>query len=174
MHVIGAYRFDDPEGQVGMETFIVQAGEDLLHVPLTYRNEALAGHESSFVGEMLHSELGTRYVYDGLGDAQFVTMMAAVSMTGQGEALGLAVYDGRWFIAPTNVRIRGGGWTQERVAVDGFDRVSDDASGALLRSDEFELVVSRRLATGPQPAIGLTATWETQSDPVVLATITQR
>ena len=33
-------------------------------------------------------------------------MLAGVTMTGQGEALGMAVYDGRWYIAPSNVRIR--------------------------------------------------------------------
>ena len=70
---------------------------------------------------MQHSVLGTRWVYDGLRDPQFVVMLAAVAMTGQGEALGMVVYDGRWYIAPSNVRIQGGGWTQERVPVDGFE-----------------------------------------------------
>lgn len=36
--VIGAYRFDDPEGRVGMETHLVTAGESILQVPLTYRD----------------------------------------------------------------------------------------------------------------------------------------
>ena len=56
-------------------------------------------------------------------------MLAAVAMTGQGEALGMAVYDGRWYIVPSNVRIQGGGWTQERVPVDGFEIEHDDATG---------------------------------------------
>jgi len=34
-------------------------------------------------------------------DAQFIIMLATVAMTGQGEALGMVVYDGRWHIAPT-------------------------------------------------------------------------
>jgi hypothetical protein len=34
---VGAYRFDDPVGEVGIETHLVRAGERLLHVPLTYR-----------------------------------------------------------------------------------------------------------------------------------------
>ena len=119
--VIGSFRFDDPDGRVGMETHLVNAGAMLLQVPLTYRDEPLAGSDDAFITEMEHSVLGTRWVYDGLGDPRYVVMLAAVAMTGQGEALGMAVYDGRWYIAPSNVRIRGGGWTSERVPVDGFE-----------------------------------------------------
>src|SRR5690349_16362095 len=109
--VIGSFRFDDPEGRVGMETHLVRAGGALVQVPLTYRDEPLAGAADALIGEMQHSVLGTRWVYDGLRDPRLVVMLAAVTMTGQGEALGMAVYDGRWYVAPSNVRIRGGGWT---------------------------------------------------------------
>jgi hypothetical protein len=110
-------------------------------------------------------------VYDGLRDARFVVMLAAVAMTGQGEALGMAVYDGRWYIAPTNVRIRGGGWSLDRVPVDRFELESDDGVTSVLRNDRFELTVYRRPRPGPPPAIGLTATWDERSDPVVLAEV---
>src|SRR5918997_979812 len=33
---VAAYRFDDPAGEVGVETFVVRARDVLLHVPLTY------------------------------------------------------------------------------------------------------------------------------------------
>ena len=123
---------------------------------------------------MQHSVLGTRWVYDGLRDPQLVVMLAAVAMTGQGEALGMAVYEGRWYVAPSNVRIQGGGWTLERVPVDGFELGSDDATASVLRSDRFELTVFRRPAPGPRPPIGLTATWDGQEDPVVLAEVRER
>src|SRR6476659_4368350 len=124
--VIGSYRFDDPNGRVGMETHLVAAEGALLQVPLTYRDEPLAGAEGALITEMQHSVLGTRWVYDGLRDPRFVVLLAGVAMTGQGEALGMAVYDGRWHIAPSDVRILGGGWSsQERVAVDGFELRSD-------------------------------------------------
>ena len=174
LDVIGSYRFDDPDGRVGMETHLVTAGDSLLQVPLTYRDEPLEGASDALITEMQHSELGTRWVYDGLRDPRFVVMLAAVAMTGQGEALGLAVYDGRWYIAPSNVRIQGGGWTQERVPVDGFEVEHDDATGAVLRNDRFELTVFRRPVPGARPTIGLTATWETQPDPVVLAEVSER
>src|SRR3954453_22307932 len=117
--VVGAYRFDDPDGRVGMETHLVAAGDTVLQVPLTYRDEPLEGADEALIVEMNHSVLGTRWVYDGLRDPRFVLMLAGVSMTGQGEALGMVEYDGRWHFARTNVRIYGGGWTQERVPVDG-------------------------------------------------------
>src|SRR3954465_1356827 len=171
LKVIGSFRFDDPDGRVGMETHLVSAGTTVLQVPLTYRDEPLAGAEDALIVEMQHSVLGTRWVYDGLRDPRLVVMLAAVAMTGQGEALGMAVYDGRWFIAPTNVRIQGGGWTQERVPVDGFEVVSDEADGSVLRNDRFELTVFRRPIPRPRPAIGLTATWDGDHDPVVLAEV---
>jgi Maltokinase N-terminal cap domain len=172
--VIGSYRFDDPGGRVGMETHLLTAGSALMQVPLTYRDEPLAGAEDALIGEMQHSVLGTRWVYDGLRDPRFVVMLAAVAMTGQGEALGMALYDGRWYIAPTNVRIQGGGWTLERVPVDGFELVADDTGPAVLRNDRFELTVFRRPVRGPRPAIGLTATWDGQEDAVVLAEVRER
>ena len=174
LDVIGSYRFDDPEGRVGMETHLVTAGGALLQVPLTYRDEPLDGAEDALITEMQHSVLGTRWVYDGLRDPQFVIMLAAVAMTGQGEALGLAVYAGRWYIAPSNVRIQGGGWTQERVPVDGFELQSDEATASVLRNDRFELTVFRRPVPGPRPAMGLTATWDGRSDAVVLAEVRER
>jgi hypothetical protein len=174
IEVIGSYRFDDPEGRVGMETHLVAAGGAVLQVPLTYRDEPLDGAGDALITEMQHSVLGTRWVYDGLRDPRLVIMLAAAAMTGQGEALGMAVYDGRWYIAPSNVRIRGGGWTQERVPVDGFQLTSDDATAAVLHNDRFVLTVFRRPAPGPRPAIGLTATWDGQGDAVVLAEVRER
>ena len=171
--LIGSYRVDDPDGRVGMEIHLAEAGGTLLQVPLSYRDEPLAGLEDALITEMEHSVLGTRWVYDGLRDPRLSMMLAAVAMTGQGEALGLAVYDARWYIAPSNVRVQGGGWTQERVAVDGFELRSDDATASVLQNDRFTLTVFRRPVPGPRPAIGLTATWEDGRDPVVLAEVTE-
>jgi len=169
--VVGSYRFDDPNGRVGMETFLVHQEGALFQVPLTYRDSPLEGGDGALVGEMHHSVLGPRWVYDGLGDPLYVVMLAAVAMTGQGEAVGLVVYDDRWYIAPTGVRIQGGGWTQERVAVDGFAIETVDESATVMRNDRFELTVHRRPVVGPKPAIGLTATWDGGPGPVVLAEV---
>lgn len=66
--ILGAYRFDDPEGEVGVEVFLVRRGDRLLHLPLTYRGAPLPGHEDHLVGTLEHSVLGTRWVYDGTED----------------------------------------------------------------------------------------------------------
>jgi hypothetical protein len=171
---IGSYRFDDPDGRVGMEGHLVRAAGALLHVPLTYRDEPLAGAPDALITEMEHSVLGRRWVYDGLQDPVFCLMLAGAAMTGQGEALGMAVHEGRWYVAPSNVRIRGGDWSQERVPVDGFELVDVDDERSTLRSDRFELTVFRRPAPGPQPAMGLTATWAGYDESVVLAEIHER
>ena len=171
IEVIGSYRFDDPEGHVGMETFLFASGDELFQVPLTYRDAPLLGAEAALITEMSHSVLGNRWVYDGCRDPRFVVMLAGAAMTGQGEALGMVVYDGRWYIAPAKVRIHGGGWTQERVPVDRFELVSDDASGSVLRSDRFELTLFRRPRTGQLDAMTLAATWPRQDEPVILAAV---
>lgn len=130
--------------------------------------------DDALITEMEHSVLGTRWVYDGLRDPRFVVMLAGVAMTGQGEALGMVQYDGRWYIAPTNGRIRGGGWSQERVSVDRFEIVSENAGACVLRNDRFELTCHQRPRPGPQPAIGLTASWDGATSPVVLAEVRER
>ncbi|MGH1493623.1 MAG: maltokinase N-terminal cap-like domain-containing protein [Acidimicrobiales bacterium] len=171
VEVVGAFRFDDPDHRVGIESHLVMAGGRLLHVPVTYRDEPVDGADDALITEMHHSELGTRWVYDALSDERYIIMLAAVAMTGQGEALGMAVYDGRWCIAPANIRIQGGGWNLERVPVDGFERVSDDGSAVVFNNDRFELRFFRQPVPGPRPTIGLTATWDEQPDPVVLAEV---
>lgn len=66
--VHGAYRFDDPAGEVGVEGFILTADGATRHTVLTYRGTPLDGAEEHLVCTMEHSVLGTRWVYDGLGD----------------------------------------------------------------------------------------------------------
>ncbi len=174
VEAIGAFRFDDPEGRVGMETFLVSAGDTMFQVPLTYRDAPLDGADEALITEMQHSALGTRWVYDGLRDPQLVTMLCAVAMTGQGEAIGMVVFDDRWYIAPSAVRIEGGGWTRGPVAVDGFETEDDHATNVAFRNDRFDVTVFRRPVAAPRPTIGLTATWPGHPEPVVLAEVRDR
>jgi len=51
---------------------------------------------------------------------------------------------GRWHIAPTNVRLSGGGWSIERVPVDGFDVFEDHSERVVLRNDRFSMTAFRR------------------------------
>ncbi|MFC7374457.1 hypothetical protein ACFQRD_04165 [Brachybacterium sp. GCM10030268] len=68
LEVLGAYRFDDPEGEVGIECHVARVGETIFHLPLAYRGAPVADAEEHLIGLMEHSVLGQRYVYDGLQD----------------------------------------------------------------------------------------------------------
>ena len=59
IEVIGSYRFDDPDGPVGLETHLVSAGDAVIQVPLTYRDEPLDGAGDALITEVEHSVLGT-------------------------------------------------------------------------------------------------------------------
>ena len=72
------------------------------------------------------------------------------------------------------LRIYGGGWSQERVPVDGFELVSDGATSAVLHNERLELTFHRRPAPGPQPEIGLMGTWNSDGGPVVLTEVRDR
>lgn len=77
---LSAFRFDDPAGEVGIETFIIGASDSPVHVPLTYRGAPLAG--GRLVGEMEHSVLGHRWVYDGPSDPVYVAVVTAAIVDG--------------------------------------------------------------------------------------------
>jgi hypothetical protein len=173
IEMIGSYRVDDPEGRVGMECHLATADGVLFHVPLTYRDEPVDEAGDALITTMEHSALGTRYVYDGLRDPLLPTVLAAVAMTGQGEALGMAKVDGRWYAAASNVRIQGGGWKPQPVPVDGFELKSDGAEASVLSSDSLELTVFRRPTSRPRPEIALTANWRGHDDDVLLAQVRQ-
>ena len=59
LDLVGAYRFDDPDGEVGIESHVLSAaGGHLLHAPLTYRGAPLDGAERFLICTMEHSVLG--------------------------------------------------------------------------------------------------------------------
>nr|WP_300145871.1 hypothetical protein [Propionicimonas sp.] len=83
---VAAYRFVDPDGEVGIETILVRSKGVTYQVPLTYRPEALAEASDSLVGTMDHSVLGTRYVYDAVGDPVYLVELMRVIHEGDTEA----------------------------------------------------------------------------------------
>lgn len=68
LELLGAYRFDDPEGEVGVECHLVKVGETTYHLPLAYRPARVEDAEEHLLATMQHSVLGERFVYDGLAD----------------------------------------------------------------------------------------------------------
>lgn len=66
---VGFFRFEDPDGEVGIETHLVTDGSDLYHVPMTYRGGPAEGlAQDSLITTAKHSVLGTRWIYDGQAD----------------------------------------------------------------------------------------------------------
>jgi hypothetical protein len=83
LSTVASFRFDDPDGQVGVETLLVRAGDGpVMQIPLTYRNEELPGAQEHFLGTMEHSVLGTRWTYDAIGDPVYLGELARVILTG--------------------------------------------------------------------------------------------
>ena len=83
---VASFRFVDPDGEVGVETILVGSGGVTYQVPVTYRNEPLEEATRSLIGELDHSVLGHRWVYDAVGDPVYVTELFRVIHEGDNEA----------------------------------------------------------------------------------------
>ncbi|MEV7607708.1 hypothetical protein AB0N65_19930 [Paenarthrobacter sp. NPDC089322] len=105
--LIGAYRFDDPAGEVGLETHVVSAGDRIYQVPLSYRGHELGGAGEWLIGTMEHSVLGKRWVYDACADPVYVKALATAILTGQEEAALLV--EGEPEPRPSTVSVKGSG-----------------------------------------------------------------
>jgi hypothetical protein len=168
---VAAYRFDDPAGEVGIETFVVRAGDVLLHVPLTYRGAPAGGQEAHLVGTMEHSVLGRRWVYDACGDPVYVAALAGALLTGGRQAEEFVVVDGGHQRREPSARVVGSGSAADATGPLGALSVTDSGDATTVRVDSWELVVRRVL--DPSAAAGdaatLTGTWAGRSTPVLLA-----
>jgi len=174
IELLGSFHLDDPDGRVGMQVHIVRSGQACFQVPFTYRDGRLPRLEDAYIAPMEHSVLGTRHVYDGLRDDQFIAVLAGVAACGFGQALGFAQVDGRWQAWPDQVRLHPFGSVDARVLVDDFERVPTASTDVVLRNEDLELTVFRTLIERQQPEIGIGATWPSQSAPIALAAVTQR
>lgn len=84
---VGAFRFDDPDGEVGVETHLLRAADgQIIQVPLTYRARALEGADDSLITKMHHSVLGERWVYDACIDPVFAGTLATTILLGGEQA----------------------------------------------------------------------------------------
>ena len=50
--MLGAYRFDDPAGQVGVEGHLVRRAGAVFHLPMTYRAAPREGADREFSGKI--------------------------------------------------------------------------------------------------------------------------
>ncbi|MDQ1535617.1 MAG: hypothetical protein QOE58_10 [Actinomycetota bacterium] len=166
---LGAYRFDDPVGDVGIEAFLLQAGDgSVLHAPLTYRGAPLTGAEEFLIGTTEHSVLGKRWVYDGCGDPVWATALAKAVLTGGTQVEEFVDVHGRIQPREATATVLGNGTAATQVGE--IDAVSchDEGLTTLIRTDVLELVVIRMVGADVSAAQILTGRWS-GGGPAVLA-----
>jgi hypothetical protein len=167
---VAACRFDDPAGEVGVETILVRAGDGpVLHVPLTYRGSPLDGGDASLVGTTEHSVLGKRWVYDACGDPVYA---AAVT----GAILGL-VAQAEEYVDVDGVPVRrdpimtvSGASVDEVIDPPVVTAVRDVTEGdpTIVTTDSVTLAVVRVIGTQAAGA-ALTGAWDGQTTSAPLA-----
>lgn len=142
---IAAYRFDDPAGEVGIESHLFEVDGELVHVPLTYRGAPLPEAEPWLLGTMEHSVLGTRWAYDAVGDPVYRAEVSRVIREADSQA---------------------------RVMVETADGVVEREPWLLVRGSGdgagSTVVVVRRPGTEQRATGALTGTWPGQDTPVTL------
>ncbi|CAI9412152.1 CG0192-related protein [Nocardioides sp. T2.26MG-1] len=137
--VVGSYRLDDPEGEVGVEGIVLgRVDGGFVHVPLTYRAAPLEGAEEHLVGTLEHSALGTRWVYDAEGDPVWHATATATVLAGGSGAAEYFEVDGVRETREPLVAVRGSG-------------------GAV---EDPEAVVVHRVGEAPDGDATLTGRWE--------------
>lgn len=166
---VGAYRFDDPAGDVGLEALLLQAGDGpVLHVPLTYRGAPLADAHEFLIGTMEHSVLGTRWVYDGCADPVWVTALATTVLTGGTQAEELVDENGRLAPRKPTATVLGSGTPGTQVPQINAVTCHDQGPTTLVQAGAVELVVVRVVGADAATPHVLTGSWA-NGGPAVLA-----
>ena len=166
---VGTYRFDDPAGEVGVESFLLRTGDGtLLHVPLTYRGAPLAGAEEHLVGVMEHSVLGPRWVYDGCADPVHATTLAAAVLTGGAQAELVMAPDAGGATLTPSVTVVGSGAPGTPVPDVTAVTCGDDGPTTVVHAAGLALVVVRVVGEDVAAEHTLTGRWP-GGGPAVLA-----
>lgn len=140
---LGAYRFDDPAGEVGIEAFLLAVGDRVLHVPVTYRAAPLEGAEEFLVGTTDHSVLGRRWVYDGCGDPVWAAALTTAVLTGGTQAEQFFEVDGGREVREPTATVRGSGAAHGHVERLAAVQARDEGPVTVVRVGAIELVVVR-------------------------------
>jgi hypothetical protein len=154
---VASFRFDDPDGEVGIETLLVRAaGGPVMQIPLTYRNEQRPGPQDGFIGNLEHSVLGTRWVYDATTDPVYLGELARAILSGGTQVEQWIELDGVMTRREPSAEVIGSG------------------SAAALDPESVVLDVVRVPTHGHWDGLVLTGTWTGHPDPTVLATARTR
>lgn len=169
-----AFRFDDPDGEVGVECFLFgpeegsgNPGASTLLVPMSYRGAPLEGAEEHLIGTTEHSVLGPRWVYDGCADPVAVSAILTAITTGGHEAELTMEQDGGLVRFDPTCRVSGSGSSATAVRAEAVSLV-DPGDPTITRAGDHELVVARVVGTVVSGQDTLTAQWGDHG-PVVVA-----
>ncbi|GGK94695.1 hypothetical protein JOE58_002424 [Curtobacterium luteum] len=166
VEVVGRFRFDDPAGEVGVETIVVRTGSGrLLHAPLTYRAAPLRGADAFLVTEMDHSVLGRRWVYDATGDPVYADVVRRAIATGGHEAE-LERADGAGSFDKEATAV-GSGSAPSSPTVTAVDTRTEEGE-TTIATGHGELVVLRVVGSPVPSGETLRATWATGSGVLVV------
>lgn len=184
---VGAFRWDDPAGEVGVEVLLFTTADGvLLHVPATYRDAPLEGADEHLMGTTEHSVLGRRWAYDGCADPVWAVATLRAALTGAHQAEErLEAADGTVTVREPAVRAHGTGTSGAAGDADALPDVVD-AADLTVRLEEGVTVVEvagHRLdvprvldrtppvgtaASRPEGTEAVLATWAGQESPVAL------
>jgi hypothetical protein len=155
---VAEYRFDDPEGEVGVETILWRTVDGtLLQVPFTYRAAPLAGADEFLVGTPHHSVLGPRWVYDGCADPVWAATLTAAILTGGSQAQIVIEHDGELVDVPPRLPVRGSGSPDTEVpTITSVDSVVDDGPVTTITAGPVTLLLPRVVGTPVEGAATLT------------------
>lgn len=171
---VATFRFDDPAGEVGIETMLVRVGDGPVYqVPLTYRAAPLTGGDDRLLGTSEHSVLGKRWIYDGTADQVYAATLASAILRNAGQAEQFVQIGDRLEPREPSMTIASDAPTSTAApAVGAVERVVDGEL-TLVVTDTVELTVLRRLGAGLTGTV-LSGTWPGQATPLPLASATLR
>ncbi|MDZ5662095.1 hypothetical protein SFC79_10005 [Nocardioides sp. S-58] len=141
---VAEYRFDDPAGEVGVETILWRTTDGaLLQVPLTYRAAPLPAAEEHLVTTAHHSVLGERWVYDGCGDPVWAATLVTAVLTGAEQSPMFFEDGGTRIDIPARMHVRGSGSEASGPPIDAVDSVIHSGVVTTLRAGSTEIELAR-------------------------------
>lgn len=172
---LAEYRFDDPAGEVGVETILWRTDDGtILQTPLTYRAAPLGGAETYLIGTSEHSVLGPRWVYDGCGDPVWAATLTAAILTGGTQAQVFFEQDGERVDVPARMQVRGSGGAGDLPEVASVDSVLDEDTVTLVRTGDLEITLARVLGSALDGGYTLTGRVRDAEETSVLASLRRR
>ena len=174
---LAAFRLDDPEGEVGIETVLLRQSDGaVVQIPLTYRGAPLDGADAWLITTMTHSVLGDRWVYDGTGDPAYLAATATAALTGGVQADLVVEIDGQTVHREPTARISGSGSNTGAVAPPAVADVASTHEPGITTTTAGALSVTLTRYPGgvDLPASGdawITATWAEQEEPLRLVVV---